>query len=236
MPGLRDSLSVGVVTVAPEATGGSGGPVVRAWSASCLVIGAMALGLAASLNPTPTGGDAVEVLKVSMAPDARCVAMAAALIVGSTALLLGLPTLLSACNGRARSLGRLAVAVYAIGVLGSAGYALLLLLLRRLHTSNVVRPAELPRVIDDVSVGVALVVWVGAFYVGLLLLAVALVRARRTPGWVPVLLVIVVAYLPFVSMTGHFGQVLQVLLFTVAMTGIAIDAVRSSVPAGAKDS
>ena len=57
-------------------------------------------------------------------------------------------------------------------------------------------------------------------------------RARRTAGWVPVLLVIVVAHLPFVSMTGHFGQVLQVLLFTIAMTGIAIDAVRDGAAAG----
>jgi hypothetical protein len=205
---------------------------MRAWSASCLVIGAMALGLAALLNPTPTGGHAAEVLEVSMAPNGRCVAMAAALFLGSVALLLGLPTLLSACNHRAHSLGRLAVAVYAIGVLGSADYALLLLFLRGLHTREVLRPAQLPRAIDDVSLGVGLIVWVGAFYVGLLLLAVALVRARRTAAWVPVLLVVVVAYLPFVSMTGHFGQVLQVLLFTVAMTGIAINAVGDGAATG----
>jgi hypothetical protein len=220
------------VTVAPEATGDSTGRSAGAWSASCLVIGAMALGLAAALNPTPTGGHAAEVLQVSMMPDDRCVAMAAALFLGSVALLLGLPTLLFACSDRARGLGRLAVAVYAIGVLGSAGYALLLLFLRGLHTREVLRPAEFPRVMDDLSLGVALVVWVAAFYVGLLLLAVALFRARRTAVWVPVLLVVVVACLPFVSMTGHFGQVLQVLLFIFAMTGIAIDAVRDSAGAG----
>ena len=206
MPRLWAPPRVAVVTVAPEAAGGSGGRGVPAWSASCLVIGAMALGLAAWLNPAPTGGNAAAVLEVSMARDDRCVAMATALFLGSVALLLGLPTLLSACNDRARSLGRLAVAVYAIGVLGSASYALLLLFLRGLHTRQVLRPAQLPRAVDDVSLGVGLVVWVGAFYVGLLLLSVALVRARRTAGWVPVLLVIVVAYLLFVSMTGHFGR------------------------------
>lgn len=216
------------MTMASETAGRPSGRGVRAWSASCLVIGAMALGLAAALNPTPTGGHAAEVLQVSMQPDDRCVAMAAALFLGSGALLLGLPTLLYACNGRARGLGRLAVAVYSIGVLGSAGYALLLLFIRGLHTRAVVRPADFPLVVDDMSLGVALIVWVAAFYVGLLLLAVALVRSRRTATWVPVLLVIVVACLPFVSMTGHIGQVLQVLLFTIAMTGIAINAVRDA--------
>ena len=53
-----------------------------------------------------------------MARDDRCVAMATALFLGSVALLLGLPTSAERVRRRARSLGRLAVAVYAIGVLG----------------------------------------------------------------------------------------------------------------------
>ena len=204
------------------------GGSVQAWSASCLVVGAMALGLAGALSPIPTGGSAGPVLQMSIGEGERCEAMAAALFLGSVSLLLGLPTILSVFTDRGRGMGRLAVGVYAIGVLGSAGYAMLLVFLRALAERDAMRPGMLPVVVDDPALGVTLVAWVGAFYVGLVLMAIALLRARRTGVWIPVLLLTVVACLPFVSMAGHVGQVLQVLLFAVAMSGIAIAAVRGS--------
>ncbi|NUR07889.1 MAG: hypothetical protein HOQ45_12895 [Nocardioidaceae bacterium] len=202
------------------------GSPVEAWSASCLIIGAISLGFAAMLSPTPTGGDAAPVLTVSLAPDDRAITMAVALCIGSVGLLLGIPTLAAPFAQQARRLGGVAIVVYSIGVLGGTGYASVLVILRTLVAHGALGPDGLGRVIDDDRLGMALGAWVACFYVGALLMAVALIRARRTPRWVPVLLFAMVGLLPFVSMVGHLGQLIQVLLFVVAMTGIATTAVR----------
>jgi len=220
------------VAVARERTGlrvGGGG--LLAWSASCLVVGAMALVLAASLNPNPTGANAASVLQLAMMPGGdRWLAMAAALLVGSVALLFGLPTLLIPFADRARGLGGTAVAVFALGVLGCAGYAMMLIFVQALAVEGALRPARLEPVLDDAGVAMVLFGWVGSFYLGGLLLALALLRARRTAVWVPIVLLVVVGMLPFVSMMGHVGQVLQVLLLAVALTGIATSAVQHATP------
>lgn len=209
-----------------------GGGGLLAWSASCLVIGAMSLVLAASLNPTPTGADAAPVLEIAMDRDGRWLAMAAALFAGSIALLLGLPTLLTPFTERSRRLGALSVGVFAMGVLGSAGFAMLLVFLRALAQENVLRPGRLPGVMDDVALVVALFAWVAAFYLGTLLMAIALLRARQTALWIPVVLIVVVSCLPVVPMTGRVGQVLQAMLLAIALTGIATSSIW---PASATD-
>ena len=214
------------MTVARERTGAAVDAGLLAWSAACLVIGAMALVLAASLNPNPTGANAASVLEVAMMPGGRWLAMAAALLVASAALLLGLPILLTLFTDRARRLGRAGVAVFAIGVLGSAGYAAMLMFVQALAVAGALRQAKLQAVLTDIGMAVALSGWVGAFYLGVLLMAVALLRARTTAAWVPSVMLVVVTCLPFVSMLGHVIQVVQVLLLAVAFTGIATSAVQ----------
>jgi hypothetical protein len=197
------------------------GSPVEAWSASSLVIGAISLGFAAVLSPTPTGGDAAPVLTVSLASDNRAISMAVALCLGSVGLLLGIPALSAPFAQRARRLGGVAVVIYSLGVLGGTGYAAVLVILRMLVTHGALGPDGLARVLEDDALVMALGGWVSCFYVGAFLLGVALIRARRTSAWVPVLLLATVALLPFVSMIGHVGQLFQVMLFVVAMTGIA---------------
>jgi hypothetical protein len=196
-------------------------------SASCLVIGAISMSLAAVLSPTATGGDAARVLQVSLARNDRAISMAMALCIGSLGLLLGIPALSSLFAKRARRLGGVAVAVYSLGVLGGTGYAALLVVLRMMVLHGVLQPGELARVIGDDGLGMALTAWVGCFYVGAFLMAVALLRARHISRWVPILLLAMVALFPFVAMIGRAGQVFQVLMFVVAMTGIATAAIRA---------
>jgi hypothetical protein len=78
---------------------------------------------------------------------------------------------------------------------------------------------------DDAGLKLFLEVWVGCFYGGVLLLAVALLVARATPVWVPLLLVVFVGLLPFASQLGRLGSAVQVLLLAVGFTGIAMAAV-----------
>jgi hypothetical protein len=67
--------------------------------------------------------------------------------------------------------------------------------------------------------------WVGSFYLGVLLLAVALLLARTTPKWVPELLFVFVAMQPLSSHLGRVWVALQVMGLAVAFTGIAMAAV-----------
>ena len=59
----------------------------------------------------------------------------------------------------------------------------------------------------------------------MLLIALALLLAHRTPLWVPILLVGFVAVFPVVEDLGRVGQVVQVMALAFAFTGIAIEAV-----------
>jgi hypothetical protein len=220
-----DHRQVVIVSLSP--TSRIRGSPAEAWSASFLVIGAISFGLAAVLSPTPTGGDAAPVLAVSLAPGDRAISMAVALCLGSVGLLMGIPALSAPFAERARRLGGVAIVVYSLGVLGGTGYAAVLVILRMLVEHDALRPDELGRVMEDDGLVMALGGWVGCFYVGAFLLGVALIRARRTSAWVPILLLSMVALLPFVSMIGHAGQLLQVLLFVVALTGIATASIHS---------
>jgi hypothetical protein len=127
-------------------------------------------------------------------------------------------------------LGVLAVSVLSVGFIGTSGYAMLLVFFRALVREDAVRTGSLDTVTRDLGLGIFLFGWVAAFYVGLLLLAVALFVARRTPMWVPVLIVLFVALLPVVDKLGRVGQVGQVVALAFAFTGIAMAAVRGAGP------
>jgi hypothetical protein len=88
-----------------------------------------------------------------------------------------------------------------------------------------IRGSELTGVTGDTGLKVFLFGWVAGFYLGVLLIAVALFVARTVPRWVPSLLVVFVAMQPVVSHLGRVGMAAQVLALAVAFTGIAMAAV-----------
>ena len=194
-------------------------------SASALVIGVMALVFGALLNPvSPDAGAAETVANVADYSE-RYLGMSVMYFLASVSLTLGLPAVLSLFTRRARRLGVVAVVVFSVGVIGTSGYAMLLVFFRALVNQEAIRARSLQEVAGDIGLSVFLYSWIAAFYAGLLLLAVALFLARRTPVWVPIVLLVFVATFPAASYVGRFGQVLQVLLLAVAFTGIAMEAV-----------
>ena len=78
---------------------------------------------------------------------------------------------------------------------------------------------------EDLGLSVFLNGWIASFYLGLLLVALALFLSKKTPPWVPALLVIFVLLFPFAGQIGRVGQVMQVMALAVAFTGVAIAAV-----------
>ena len=193
-------------------------------SASALVTGVMALVLGTLLNPGTGAESGQQTLHVVSDNSGRWLAMAVLFFGASVALTLGLPAVLTLFTRRGHALGMIGVAVFAVGAIGVSGYAMLLVFFRALVLKGAVEGANLDEVVSDNGLSIFLFGWIAAFYVGLLLVALALLRARRTPVWVPGLILLVVAMMPFGDALGRVGQALQMLALAVAFTGIAIEA------------
>jgi hypothetical protein len=66
--------------------------------------------------------------------------------------------------------------------------------------------------------------WIGAFYLGELLLAIALLRAGNTARWIPAVLLLHVALFPLANLLPDQLQAMTALLITVALCGVGITA------------
>jgi hypothetical protein len=115
--------------------------------------------------------------------------------------------------------------VFTIGTVGTCGYAMLQVFFRALVEIGALRGTELDMVAKDTGLSMFLFTWIGGFYAGVLLIAIALFVARNVPRWIPALMVAFVAVLPFASHLGRVGMAAQVLALAVAFTGIAMAAV-----------
>ena len=195
-------------------------------SASALVIGAMLLVLASVLDPAPPGATAGETFDALVHEPGRWQGAAVMYLFASFGLTLGLPAVATRFVRSGRKLGLTALAVFAVGVICTCGYAMLLLLLRAAVLHGAIEREEMLKLGRDHNLGVFLGGWVAAFYGGVLLLALALFLARSTPRWVPVLLVVFVALLPAQGHVERIGIAATVLVFAVAVTGIAMSAVQ----------
>jgi len=194
-------------------------------SASALVIGVMALVFGSLLNPADADASSAETMRLVSTEGGRWLGMSVMYFGSSVALTLGLPALLSLFTHKGRRIGLIAVAVFSVGVIGTSGYAMLLVFFRALVKAGAIEDAKLEQVTSDNGLGLFLYGWIAGFYVGLLLIAVALFVAKQTPLWVPILLVAFVALFPFTAYIGKIGQVAQVMGLAVAFTGVAIAAV-----------
>lgn len=159
-------------------------------SAAALVTGAMALLLASVL--TQNGETAADTLLIVEEASGRWLGGALMYFLASVGLVLGLPSIIVLVRGPGRRTTMAACSVLAVGYVGTAAYAAMLVFLRALVVTDSVDAAAIDDVSDEAGLLVFVAIWVGAFYVGELLLAVALLRAG--PGvigrWVPVLLVL----------------------------------------------
>ena len=190
------------------------------YSAGLLATGALAMLCGAILTPT---GDAGQSLKVVEENDARYLLVALMLLLASFCLTLGLPAAYSLLRWDSPRLGLLAVAVFAAGTIAMCGYAVLLIFYRALVRSELlVGPVE--AITDDVGIVVFLAVFLGAFYLGELLLAVALWRVRSVPRWVAIVLFVHVLTLVVNQWLPASVQNLTTILIAIGLCGIAVSA------------
>ncbi len=195
-------------------------------SASSLVIGAMSLVLGSLLNPVAGSQDAAATLRVVESSGGRWLGMAVMYFIGSVTLSLGMPALLSLFTARGRRVGLLAVAVFEVGAIGLAGYAMLMVFFRALVREEVLKTGPgLDRVTEDSGLSIFLYGWIVAFYLGVLLMVVALLVSRKAPRWVPFTFLFFIVLAPFTSTLGRVAMAVQILALAVAFTGVAVAAV-----------
>ena len=101
---------------------------------------------------------------------------------------------------------------------------MMLVFFRALAVNDAIDAGAIDQVSSEVGLSVFLLGWIGAFYLGELLLAIALLRAGNTPQWIPAALLLHVALFPVSALLRFEVQPLTALLVTVALCGVGITA------------
>ena len=194
------------------------------YSAAALVLGATALSVGALLAPQLSEQNVL----VSDFADTRWLAVAFLYFIASAALTGGMPSVMTLFERRGRRLGLSAIGVFTVGTLGIAGYAFLIAFMRALAQDSKIGTLDLEMISQDTGLLALLYGWIGAFYLGELLLGIALLRASTTPKWVPGVLLLHVALFPLSallpSLLPQEVQSLTALLVTVGLCGVGVTA------------
>lgn len=190
------------------------------YSAAALVLGATALSVGALLTPQLSEGNVL----LSDFADTRWLAVALLYFIASASLTFGMPSVITLFEHRGGKLGLSAIGVFTVGTLGIAGYAFLIAFMRALAEEGGIGTLDLELVSQNAGLLAILYGWIGAFYLGELLLGIALLRASTTPKWVPAVLLLHVALFPVSSLLPAEVQSLTALLVTVGLCGVGVTA------------
>lgn len=191
------------------------------YSAAALASGAVALVLG-TLGLPMTSDDAA-LLQSAQLEEGRWLMAAAAFLLCSVGLGMGLPTFLFVMPVRGRRFGYLGTAALGLSTMSIAAYAALLLFFQALVVEGVIGADDVAGLGDDRGVLGFSFLLVGSFYAGEALLAVGLFRARSVPRWVPALLGLHVLMLPFTGAVPALGD-LGAVVIGVAFMGVAVHA------------
>ena len=189
------------------------------YSASALVVGAAALSVGALISPSTE--DSRELVVFVQDDPQRWMAMVGLYLVAAVGLVLGLPAVMSLFDKRGVRTALAAVGVFTVGCLGTVAYAVLLAVYRAMvvHEHLTVSIEEVARQSGLLPV---LIVWVVAFLLGEVLLAIALLMGRRVPRWIPVVILVHAVLVLFSGAMPELVATLISLLITVGLAGVGI--------------
>lgn len=163
-------------------------------SAAALLTGATALFFGAQMIPRPSGDG--DLLRLAHENPDQWVALAILLTVAALGLVVGVPSLFTLFQRRGFRTGLGAAVCLCIGAVMLAAMAQVLVVFRALALNDRVTTATIQAVVDDPLQRWMVLAGFGVFYLGELLLALALLRARTTPAWVPWTLLLHLALVP----------------------------------------
>ena len=189
------------------------------YSASALVVGASALSVGAIV--VPRAGIPSSPLWIVEEQPSSWLVVSGLYLLASVGLILGLPAVLSIFDLRGARAALLGSALFVVGCTGTVAYAVLLAVYRALSSGDLFS-VGLQDLAGDRGLSVILYGWVLAFALGELMLALALVQARRAPRWVPGLLVLHVGLSPLTPLLPGPVAAVVALLVTIAFAAIGI--------------
>jgi hypothetical protein len=192
------------------------------YSAASLVLGATALSVGSLL--LPSYAEAATTVQMTESQGGLWLGVAVLYFVAAVMLTLGMPSILTLFNVRGARFGLTAVGIFTASAAGTAGFAMLLMFVRALVMNDAISDATVMNVSQDSGLTGFLYVWIGAIVIGELLLALALLRARATPRWIPALLLVHVALLLIAPYLPDFIGSASPLLIVVALSGLGIRA------------
>lgn len=152
---------------------------------------------------------------------------AVACFFASIGLTMGLPAVLWLFPGRGQVLCLVGVWIWAVGSIGTAGLAALLLLFRATARAVVLTPVAVEEIAGDRALVAGTTAVVAAFLVGELVVTAALLRTRAVPRWVPLVLLLHVALAPLAPTLPADLRGLQTVLLGVGLMGVAVTATES---------
>jgi hypothetical protein len=199
------------------------GATWQQWSAASLASGAVLLVLGSLMLPTD-GGDVSGILVSVTEHGEKWVMAAFAFLLASVTLTLGMPSVLTLLRQRGHRLGLVGVGTWAMGSIGLAGYAALLVFFETVVPIAELTPADGARVADDGTLQLFVGFITVAFVLGELLTAIAFLVARTVPVWVAVLLLLHALTASVAELMPEPFERGQVILFGVALMGIAVRA------------
>jgi len=196
-------------------------------SASALVTGAVALLMAQFLSPTG-GGDAglAESMRLASENAGQWIAMSMLWALSSVCFILGVPSVLTLFPRRGKVLGWTGGVVFAIGAVGLSGLAAMAMIFRAMADSGIA-VADIQAALDQPEIRVLLLIWIFGMFIGWVLMAIGLLRARTVPAWIPVLLLVFVV-LAWLLEGVYLAERASWIALAAAFTGMAIYAVDPS--------
>lgn len=190
-------------------------------SAALLLTGALALCAGAFLLPS-SDDDPSDTLRIVQQSGGQWMAAAVILFIASICLTLGLPAIMTLIQCRGWRIGLVSGIALEVGFIGTAGFAMLMVFFRALVETDAIRNQNFDAVASEAGLAAFLYVWIIGLYLGELLLAIALLRARTTPRWVPIALILHVATFPLDNVLPEYLGKATVLLLVLGFAGIAI--------------
>ncbi len=180
-----------------------------------LVLGAL------SMPPTTEVGQVIDVVTHQ---DGAWLMASASFFLASVGLTMGLPAVLWLFPRRHQTVGLVGLWIWAVGTIGTAGVAAILILFRAVVHTVEMTPAQVEALSDDPLLRLGLGAVFGAFYLGELVVALVLLRGRAAPVWVPGLLLLHIAIAPVNHLLPVQLQGVQTIVLGVGLMGVAVRA------------
>lgn len=159
--------------------------------------------------------------------DAAWLLAAASFFLASVGLTMGLPAMLWLFPRRHQTVGLVGLWIWAVGMIGTAGVASLLVLFRAVARTVDLTPQQVEALSRDPLLQLGLGAVVMAFHLGELVVAVVLLGGWAAPVWVPVAMLLHVALAPVAHLLPAHLQGAQTVVLGVGLMGVAVRATES---------